>query len=120
MISIVDIPGFAEKIYTLTTLSDILEPIFTIAANARKRKTVIDRVTRAIDSGVKGIRVVAGCHPIRKIPRAYRFLPMNSFRILSLLHSMRSAEELPPDLAIWAVENPFASRLVAAEARHQG
>lgn len=113
-VTVVDFPRFAGKMDNLTVLGDTPEPIFTIAANARKRKTVVDRVNRAIDNGAKGILVVSGGHPIRKVPGVSRFLPMNSFRILSLLNRMRSAGKLPSDLSIWAVENPFAGKSVTA------
>ena len=111
-ITVVDFPRFAGKMDNLTVLGDTPEPIFTIAANARRCRTVVDRITRAIDSGAKGILVVSGGHPIRKVPGASRILPMNSFRILSLLHLMRGAGQLPSDLSILAVENPFAGRSV--------
>ena len=113
-VTVVDFPRFAGKMDNLTILGDTPEPIFTIAANARKRKTVVDRVNRAIDNGAKGILVVSGGHPIRKVPCASRLLPMNSFRILSLLNRMRSAGALPSDFSIWAVENPFAGKSVTA------
>ena len=113
-VTVVDFPRFTGNMDNLTILEDTPEPIFTIAANARKRKTVVDRVCRALDNGAKGILVVSGGHPIRKVPGASRFLPMNSFRILSFLNRMRSAGKLPPDLSVWAVENPFAGRSVAA------
>ncbi len=113
-VTVVDFPRFTGKMDNLEVLGDTPEPIFTIAANARTRKTVIDRVNRAIGNGAKGVLVVSGGHPIRKIPGASRLLPMNSFRILSLLNGMRSAGTLPSDVSIWAVENPFAGKSVIA------
>lgn len=113
-VTVVDFPRFTGKMDNLAVLGDTPEPIFTIAANARKRKTVVNRVCRAIGNGAKGILVVSGGHPIRKVPGAFRFLPMNSFKILSLLNRMRSSGKLPPGLSIWAVENPFAGRSVTA------
>lgn len=113
-VTVVDFPRFTGKMDNLGVLGDTPEPIFTIAANARTRKSVIERVNRAIDNGAKGVLAVSGGHPIRRVPGASRLLPMNSFRILSLVNRMRSAGTLPSDLSIWAVENPFTGKSVTA------
>ena len=112
-ITLPDFPRFSGHIDNLALLGDTPASVFTIASNARTRGTVVDRITRAVEGGARGLLVLSGGHPIRKIPGASVILPMNAFRTLSLAFQMREAGQLSPDLPIWAVENPFVGQVEA-------
>ncbi|MCZ6635024.1 MAG: methylenetetrahydrofolate reductase [bacterium] len=97
---------------TLALMADTEQPIFTLAAGIRSKKAVRDRVLQAAEKGARGLLVVSGGGLSRrllgKVKPMLNLLPMDSFKVISLLQEMRAEGALSPELPIWAVENPYA------------
>ncbi|GBG64279.1 hypothetical protein CBR_g41199 [Chara braunii] len=88
--------------------------IWTVPAQLRSRDEVqADMAARGrqIASHSRGgaLLLVSGGHPMRKAPFAEHWLPTNSFKMLREGHRMRREGILPPQIELWAVENPYVN-----------
>lgn len=79
--------------------------VTTVAAQCRSREQLRTRMTAAARSGAAALLLVSGSHPARHLPFADRLL-QNSVVMLRDALTMRQQGMLPPELSLWAVENP--------------
>ncbi|MEE2657812.1 MAG: methylenetetrahydrofolate reductase, partial [Candidatus Latescibacterota bacterium] len=98
-------------------LPETAEPVFTISSSTRTRAEVERRILRAAEQGVAALLALSGGDLIRRalgtVPGGQRLLPMNAFSTLALVRQLREQGRLPPDLPVWAVENPLIGRVSA-------
>ncbi|MCY3735957.1 MAG: hypothetical protein OXG13_06115 [Gemmatimonadaceae bacterium] len=98
-------------------LDETREPVVTISAGTRTRSTVEARILRAVGGGARGLLVLSGGDLVRRglatVPGGASLLPMDAFRTLELVRRLRESGQLPPELPVWAVENPLVGRVEA-------
>ncbi|PIQ85605.1 MAG: hypothetical protein COV74_07855 [Candidatus Omnitrophica bacterium CG11_big_fil_rev_8_21_14_0_20_45_26] len=84
--------------------------IVTVAAGARFRGNIRNRILRMVEENAGGILAVASGGLIRRLARVLWLewlLPMNSFKILRMVKKMKQAGIIPKDFLIMGVENPL-------------
>lgn len=86
----------------------------TVAAQCRSRKDIQERMRAAcfpadaMSTPASALLLVSGSHPARQLPLASTWL-QNSMAMLQDAKAMRAAGYLPPDVSLWAVENPLVN-----------
>ena len=84
----------------------------TIGAQCHSRQTLLSKMRLACKPSTDGggdadaLLFVSGSHPARNLPFTDSFL-QSSFSMLRDASKMRAQGDLPPSLALWAVENPI-------------
>lgn len=79
----------------------------TIAAQCRSRQE-LRKLIREKGATADAMLLLSGSHPGRQLDFANTVFP-SSFELLQMARQMRSKEEIPAGISLWAVENPMTS-----------
>lgn len=87
----------------------------TLAAQTYSQKQMRQRIIEAcicppgsMQQPADALLLLSGSHPLRQMPLSDRWFT-NSIQTLKMASEMRCAGDVPPHVALWAVENPLTN-----------